>query len=690
MHCFSAKLIFFFLALSFCFAGSLESEPVSRLILALYDSGQGQSPGNNHIHTNAEVILNYLGCRVDYHDIQSGLPDEASMQKYRGVLTWFYSNAMQEPEAYLSWAARQVQAGRKFVIFGNLGAFRDRDTLLPVRSELLQRSCRELGFVPGSVESTDDLTRIELMQKVPDMVEFERRLDYEITDYQHFRAVSPQSQIYLTLQRRDVPDSKSDLVFTSPAGGFAAAPYVIHEDEETFKRQWRLNPFAFFNEAFALHDLPRPDVTTLNGMRVWTSHIDGDAFISRSQWRPESYCAEVIRDEILKKYRWPVSVSVVVGEVERAPKFIEIARSVFAIDWVEAASHAYSHPYYWDERFAGKHVYDRHHLDIPGYTFDVEQEIAGSVAFINSKLLPPGKQVKQFFWTGNCQPTPAALKLCEKLNLPNINGGDSIFDRQYPSYTHLAPLGVEVGGYRQVYAPNANENIYTNDWQGPFYTFRQVLETFERTESPRRIKPINIYYHYYSGERHAALAALRQVIDATITQPVAPMFISDYLAMVQGFYSTTLERNGEHTWTVSDFGACRTLRFDDIERAPDLRQSKNVLGFYREGRFLYVHLDEATHAEIVLTESAPTAVYLARASHKIRDWQSSDAGVSFKTAGFGKGEFVIANLHQNRDYVIRLRSETEQQLKLKSDINGQLAFGHPMRGELVVEINAVK
>ena len=130
-----------------------------------------------------------------------------------------------------------------------------------------------------------------------------------------------------------------------------------------------------------------------------------------------------------------------------------------------------------------------------------------SVKYINETLLPSGKKVRTFFWTGNCEPTPAAVKLCQELGIDNINGGDSIFDRKNPSYTSLAPLGVEVGGYRQIYAPNSNENIYTNEWHGPYYGFKFVLETFGNTESPVRIKPINIYYHYYSGERWAALNA---------------------------------------------------------------------------------------------------------------------------------------------------------------------------------------
>ena len=55
-------------------------------------------------------------------------------------------------------------------------------------------------------------------------------------------------------------------------------------------------------------------------------------------------------------------------------------------------------------------------------------------------------------------------------------------------------LGLERDGLFQVFAPNQNENVYTNEWRGPFYGFERVIETFEFTETPRRLKPINIYF----------------------------------------------------------------------------------------------------------------------------------------------------------------------------------------------------
>src|SRR4029453_5395461 len=97
------------------------------------------------------------------------------------------------------------------------------------------------------------------------------------------------------------------------------------------------------------------------------------------------------------------------------------------------------------------------------------------------------------------------LSILARLGVPNINGGDTMLDREWPSYTRVAPLMRPVGSHWQNYTSASNENVYTNLWKGPFYGFRNVLETFRRTEHPRRVTPVNVYYHYYSAERVAGL-----------------------------------------------------------------------------------------------------------------------------------------------------------------------------------------
>ncbi len=90
----------------------------------------------------------------------------------------------------------------------------------------------------------------------------------------------------------------------------------------------------------------------------------------------------------------------------------------------------------------------------------------------------------------------------------NMNGGDTLITRADPSLTRVAPLGIPRGRHYQVYAPNQNENVYTELWRGPYYGYERVIETFELTELPRRLKPVNIYYHAYSATKTASLAAL--------------------------------------------------------------------------------------------------------------------------------------------------------------------------------------
>ncbi len=680
-------LLVWTIAISFVMTLSRElyGQEMTRHILALYDSDRGQSKTNNNIHESAETILNHLGCIVDYWDVATGLPSDNQMKKYRGVLTWFYSSAMRNAEKYLTWAERQINFGRKVVILGEIGAIKNRGNADFLPASRINQFAKKIGFVVDEDFWSDDIAKIELVKKVPEMVEFERTLDFELTQYSKYRSINRKNKVYLSIRRNDIPGSESDIVLTGPNGGFARAPYIMYANAETHKRQWRLNPFRFFEEAFALKGIPRPDVTTKNGLRIWMSHIDGDALISKSQVQREAYCGEVIRDEIIKRYQWPISVSVVVGEVIQNERFREIARSIFDIDWVEAASHSYAHPFYWADDSEDKDSYEARHLPIKGYEFNVTQEVTGSVDFINKHLLPKGKRVKNFFWTGNCKPTPEAISLCEKAGLMNVNGGDSIFDEKNRSYTAVAPLSANVGNKRQLYAPNSNENTYTNGWQGPYFGYKYALETFANTESPVRLRPMDVYYHFYSGERFASLNALKKVIDSSTAEAVAPIFMSEYLHIVNGYFNTRIEQTNSG-WKIRDFGACKTIRFDNSDKYPDLERSQNVLGFNHYQHALYVHLADADTAEIILAERLPERIYFEQASHTIENFTVSQHKIVFSTQGYGNGQFILCNLPPNRNFDVKFSTPGSTPKMEKTNAAGKLQFSQQMTGRVSVFI----
>ena len=361
------------------------------------------------------------------------------------------------------------------------------------------------------------------------MIEFERKIEVLGQVLPEISSTSEKNQVHLSVVEKLAPHRRADLVVTGEFGGYALNPIVLSENPKTFLRQWTLNPFLFFETAYDLKKLPRPDVTTLNGRRMIYCHIDGDAFTGNCRFDKKRYCGEVVFDDILKKYLFPHTLSLVhcwfdpnvrkldlisVEDGKMMDKrrvtftnndqtqWIKAAQRVFKEPWIEYALHGYGHPLKWEREILA--------LSAEGKPFDVRDEFDRSIE-IFSQYIVKGSQPKIFLWTGDCAPTEKQLLHSYDLGLVNMNGGDTMFDSTHNSHTSVAPLYRQAGKALQIYASAANENIYTNEWAGPFYGFRNVIETFERTESPRRLAPVNIYYHWYSGEYKASMQALVEV-----------------------------------------------------------------------------------------------------------------------------------------------------------------------------------
>jgi hypothetical protein len=430
------------------------------------------------------------------------------------------------------------------------------------------------------------------------------------------------------LRLEDAEKERWDPVVVGPWGGVAFSPYVLQEglNEE---RRWILDPFQFLTEALALQPIPAPDVTTESGRRIMTVHIDGDAFVSRSE-RGGLFTAEVILNEILRRYRLPHTVSVVEGEVgpegpyaKDSARFEEIARAIFALEHVEIASHTFSHPFEWQEAEQGSIGPPLPFLPIPGYRFDLEREIKGSVEYINARLAPPNKRVKLLLWSGNCAPSPRAVALTEALGLLNVNGGGATRTRDYPSLTRGSAMGIpkENGAY-QVFAPVENENVFTNDWRGPFYGFRRAIETFELTDAPRRLGALSVYYHFYSGEKTAALVALKDVYEWASKQETTPLFLSEYAKKVLSFQKATLLRRvKDGAWELDRLGAIQTVRLPPAWGALDLDVSEGVAGVRELPQGRYVTLTAEGRAVLVPSTLPARRPHLSHANGRVLKWE---------------------------------------------------------------------
>lgn len=613
-------------------------EVMPRRILAFYDGRVEPTPRYSDEHRYLEMPLNHLGYVVDYADVNAPLPPDLSAGRYAGVVSWLDSPP---PAAglFASWLKRQMRNGIPLALFGGLGG-------LPM--DLAATTFAGLRTTRPATGTT-----LRIVQQDP-MLGFEAPPAPDRRALQPLRFDGRAGRSLLELA--DGSGERFTAAALTPWGGYVLDPFVVNRIPGTDQAQWIIDPFAFLQAALRLPAMPVPDLTTENGRRLLLSHIDGDGFPSRAELAGSPLAGKVLLDEILSRYRIPVAVSVIEGEVaphglhpKDSTEMEAIARRIFRLPHVEIASHSYSHPFRWNARvrhgvFRDADADEAYHLELPGYKFDLEREIVGSMNYIRDRLAPEGKPVRIMLWTGDTAPDEEALRIADEAGLLNMNGGETIVTRSNRSLTGIGPVGIRIGQRQQVFAPISNENLFTNLWRGPFYGFQRVIETFEMTDKPRRLKPIGIYYHTYSASKRASLLALHKIYQWAQAQPAFPLFASEYIRKANDYYTVTIARDGD-AWLVRGDGELRNLRLPAGFGPVDISHSDGVAGIAKgsEGHYVHLHGPAAT-----LRFGGNDRPYLADANARLANWQASDELIRFSLAGHQPLAFSLANASRCR------------------------------------------
>jgi hypothetical protein len=201
------------------------------------------------------------------------------------------------------------------------------------------------------------------------------------------------------------------------------------------------------------------------------------------------------------------------------------------------------------------------------------------------------------------------------------------------------PLGRKPGGWIQPYSTANGDNDYTNGWTGNFYGFRYVITTLRNLESPRRLKPIDLYFHSYSGQFQASVDAILQIIAYVRTQDIIPLSLSKYCEVVEGFYSAEIEQTAPSTWKIHDRKGLHTVRFDDVKDLDvDFEHSEGVVGYIDHQGSRYVYLDAANKLPVVsLSKGAKASIpYLIDSRWEIWGVERKDDEIKFETSGWGR------------------------------------------------------
>lgn len=591
--------------------GTSDLVPEPRRLLVLHAESDSEL-AERDAHVLFGVIFDWLGYVVEYHDVRHGRP-RLVPGVHAGVVTWLEGGATDALDWFEDWLLAAMDDGFPLAILAELPSSSDR---------VLAR----LGLRTADLGAQPEAQAVESASALLGGLEAPLRL----RRYRIPRAVSVGAQNEVALSIRLADGGRVTPVVLGPWGGLALHPYLV-EDHGGGRRRWMLDPYAFM--AAALRHQPKPvfDTTTENGSRLMTVHVDGDGFPSRAFLPGSPLAADVLLGEFIERYDVPHTVSVIEGEVaatglypDQAPVLEAAARRIFAHPNVEIASHSYSHPFYWRPEMLGDDASLAYglHLPIEGYRMNLAREIDGSVGYIDRVLAPPGKRVNVFLWTGAADPDDEALDRLAARGLLNVNGGNTHLLHSDASRLGVWPQARLEKRNLQVYAPVMNENVYTRNWEGPHYGYRKAIETFELTDSPRRLKPIGIYYHFYSATRPAGIAALHDVYRWALSSEVLPVPLSGFARRVQDYHEAYLYRDLDGNWVAGNLEVLRTLRLPAGLGYP---LGEDVAGYSEHNGERYLHLVSGS-ARIALAGTPPAGPTLHHAAARIDHWQRGDDG----------------------------------------------------------------
>lgn len=639
--------------------GSPEIQP--RRILMLYDGRENKDPVFSDTHQFAAMPVQYMGYIPEYHDLTLPLPSQQLAGQYAGIILWSGSAESGVPQLK-PWLLKQIKLGIHLAVINEFGFERSRDNL------------QAFGLTVKDSVAADNISVI----KQNSIVGFEHPPQPHPNNIDIIQA----SQDSIPILQLKVGEQITDVAAYTPWGGYVLSPYAVYEIPYQQGTRWIINPFAFFKRALDLPDMPTPDVTTSTGRRLLMAHMDGDGFASNAEFPGSPLAPRVMLEKIFKKYPIPTAVSVIEAEIapwglypKKSAEMEQIAHEIYRLPYVEIASHSYSHPFKW-KKLSEDSNGEGYNLPIPGYKFNLDRETKGSVDYINQRLAPKGKTCSVFLWTGNCNPGEDAISKTDSLGLLNMNGGGTLITNSQPSITLVSPLGVARDGHFQIYAPNQNENVYTNNWLGPYYGFRRVIETYQLTDKPRRLKPVDIYFHAYSATKPASLKALEEVYDWALKQPNHPVYPSDYIRRVIDFNHSVMARDGDN-WLFYGDGQLDSLRINNTSGYPLINNS--VAGYQDFNQDRYLNLAKTAVNHIQLTSKSSDMPYLVSANGTLQAWQQQPQQIEMTFNAYVKLDFTLnhadsCRLYDEQGHVIHANSHIQQQYHYQTDATGQHTY----------------
>ena len=637
-----------------------------------------------------QAPLEHLGYEVVYHNVGlQPLPDSLAAD-FAGIII---DGEIDIPPAHqgdiAEWLVQQQTKGQKLLFTGSF-PFSEEDALDKLRGSL---------GVRGTVKPVPRVSNLKLAYVDDSLMNAETKVTAKSHEFRDLRSPD-KARVFVaeTGLDEDGDEVRSEPVFLCSWGGVWLEPFIVlraSEDHSLFYA----DPYKFLAAWLGSTDLfPAPDPSTRDGRRVFYSHIDGDGFPTPAEFGGHPICGEIIRDRILKVFPLPVTVSFVEADLRAevdgleshdAAKFQEIARSILALGNVRTASHSYSHPYVWFASDPNPGVYDEINLPLkPSALYPrilANREVRGSIDYINQKIAPLEKPVEVFLWSGNCRPGVEALRACREMGIENLNGGNTIISHLYPGLAGVAPRLMPWGEEIQIHASNQNEFMYTSGFNGPFFGgFANVIDTFECTETPRRLKPVNVYYHFYTGQHLSSLRAMEKIQRWVLSHPLHSLTTLQFAKLTRDSYSTKIFDLGPRHWMMQNAGLLRTYRLPAYLGKPDLEHCHGITGWTVTGDQMYLHTDGTPLCELTLVDTEatiPAHLFLVESSAEISFQKRTRSQVEFEAEDLRPIEMVFGGVPAATTCHVQINGQSSL---MTADSQGRLPLALPAHSHVIL------
>lgn len=595
------KIIFIAIFLLLIQNTSYAKEEVKRKILVLYNPAEVLP--FSEVHGKLEAILNYYGYYCEhFKDTLENVPEDIT--QYAGMVYW--STGIEHPNPIKLANYMSKFKDKKNIILGDIKHVDNNGkSHLKIVNEIFEKN---FGFKQGSTWAKYSSSVKQEYDKK--LFGFEKKISF-LTNKNFSEVVTIDKHHPIeTVFKETYNGITSSSVFFAPWGLYGKIDKVFFFGKTDNKHKWIINPFKMVERIFN-SDYPIPDTTTKKGKRIAYIHLDGDGILSTSF--NKKFTIENGYD-FIKEQKLKTGVSYIVVELDkdgpifrnplfkmntkfRSETFNDFAKKTFALPFVEPASHTYTHPFSWRKgmvaysinKNAKKVLYGED--EIPAYQEEDKQinlkyEIRDSLDYLH-KLMPKDKlQQDIIYWSGDCFPSIRDLNYIKDNNILAFNGGDSRFDLEFNSYAYVTPLSRFAQGVTQIYSSNSNENTYTDDWTKDFWRFKNVIKTFENTGYPKRIKPVNVYYHFYSFEKEASFNALRKVYKFLKKNDFEYIYPSEFIKIAKNFHDVKIEKENK-TYFISNIKDLKEFRFNGKIR---VKKSKDISNIYYDKKLKVTYI----------------------------------------------------------------------------------------------------